>query len=349
MDFGVQIVNPCSPGHLSGYFDAFIQDTQAPQQPDTWSTTLMGLYNQRAYLEGLLSKTATTLNALRDKQTRNDRVLLSHPGPRSKKKKMMQNRWRTDKTIQTCENEESVILDCLQVCRNNINTLESMMYSATTGSTAAENDWSVCPSYIDSESTATDFDWNGWGDESLASPFQRPCHHPLVFDEVPPDSCLDVVVANDLGTTRKKPPPLPPRARAPLQFITSPPPPPPNTAHAQMHHSALSPVAVCFEPKAALSKRPALQQNTKPASLDKSSISGLLASKRVQRMQTEQKRRFSDAQLSHVFNSLSGKTTARPSIVESRHNVSWGPEGSGHKAEVEEASRRASLRRMQSF
>jgi hypothetical protein len=348
MDFGVQIVNSYSPRRLSGYFDAFVHNTQATHQPDTWSTTLMGLYNQRAYLEGLLSKTATTLNALWDKQTRNDRVLLSHPGPRSKKKKIMQNRWRTDKTIQTCENEERVILDCLQVCRSNINALESMMHSTNTSSMAAEYDWSACHPYIDSESTATDWDWNGWVDEGLASPFHRPCHNPLIFDEVPPDACLDAMVPNDLGTARKKAPPLPPRAREPPQSTTSPPPPPPNTAHAQLHHSMLSPVAVCFGPKV-VQKRPGINQGTKLASLDKLSISGLLASKRVQRIQGEQKRRFSDAQLSHVFDSLSGKTTARPNVVETRQNVSWGPEDSGHKAQAEETTRRASTKRMQSI
>ena len=210
MDFGVQTVDPYASYQQSGYFDAVVQPTPGPQQNDTWSTTLMTLYNQRSYLEGLLSKTATTLNALRDKQTRNERVLVAYTGPRSKKKKVLQNRWRTEKTIKTCENEERVIIGCLQVCQSNINTLESMMHTTESSTTAAEYDWSTCQSYIETEST-TDFDWNGW-DDCGVSPFQKPCHHPLVLDEVPPDSpaCCDPA---SMPASSRKPPPLPPRDR----------------------------------------------------------------------------------------------------------------------------------------
>ncbi|KAF1993589.1 hypothetical protein P154DRAFT_540282 [Amniculicola lignicola CBS 123094] len=270
MEYGAQPLRPYSPDRLSGYFDAFVQNTQTMHDPSTWNSTLLCLKNQKGYLEDLLSKTATTLNALRDKQTRNERALSTNPAPRTKKKKILQNRWRTDKTITTCENEERVILDCLQVCSSNISTLESLFSPPDASSTAAEYN-SGTSAYT--ESIDTDFDWNnGWADGGGVSPFQRECRNPLLMDDIPPEAGLESMARTD----EPKRPLIPPRVHSPppsVALLAV----PPNTAYSQFHHSTLSPAAACFEPS--ITHSTPLEE--KPIDLDKLSISGLLATKRV--------------------------------------------------------------------
>ncbi|KAF2799875.1 hypothetical protein K505DRAFT_230137 [Melanomma pulvis-pyrius CBS 109.77] len=294
-------------------------------EPSTWTTTLTCLQNQKGYLDGLLSKTATTLNALRDKQSRNDRVLSTNPGPRPKKKKMLQNRWRTDKTIKTCENEEKVILDCLRVCEDNIRTLESILNPQGTFATVAEYNLSNSKcSYR--ESAITDFDWNGWADEGPASPFHRERHHALILDEIPPEAYLDDASCDrpDTATTApasNRPPPFPPRVGAPPSSML--PPVPPNTTHRQFHHSVLSPEAACFEPS--ITHFTYAEEGAK--NLDKLSISGLLASKRMSQILG---RRFSDAAVGHVSRRFSH---ARPELANAREqHRSWGPDSRQYRA-----------------
>ncbi|KAF2645540.1 hypothetical protein P280DRAFT_465357 [Massarina eburnea CBS 473.64] len=187
-----------------------------------------------------------TLNCLRGqkRQTRNEHALSTNPRPRSKKKKILQNKWRTGKTIQTCENEETVILECLQVCRNNISTLEAIVtpescpsstgYQSATDGTSTNSydlDYSV-------------FDWKGWGDESRTSPFEGCRRQSLQTDEIAPEVPLDA--GSWLACTAT---------------------------------AAMSPRAAVFEPGA----MHVLQvDNERPQELDKLSISGLLSSKRMQ-------------------------------------------------------------------
>ncbi|KAH7130121.1 hypothetical protein B0J11DRAFT_503921 [Dendryphion nanum] len=312
MEHDVQPVNSYSPQRLSGYFDAFVQSTQAVYPQDNWMATLSCLRDQRGYLESLLSKTATTLNALRDRQDKNEWALNANPTPRTKKKKIQQNRWRTNRTIQRCENEEKVILECLQVCNSNISTLESILLPIDSSSTAAEynSHGTYLESYLETDSTATGIDWNGWNgwvDGGETSPFQRRCNKPLMVDDIPPEEAF-----LERSMSCRKLPPLPPRAALAVPLSTSLPPAPPKSAYIQFHHSMLSPEATCFESKVLHVNGGAKSPCGETLRLDKLSISGLMASKRVQAMM-HQRRRFSDAAIGHMFRKLS--TMSRPGVV----------------------------------
>ncbi|KAF2871375.1 hypothetical protein BDV95DRAFT_606813 [Massariosphaeria phaeospora] len=268
---GVQCMNHYCPERLSGYSGSYVPNTQAIYNSADWMSTLTSLQNEKGYLEGLLSKTVTTLNALRDKQTRNERSLIANPSPRTKKKKIQQNRWRTDKTIKTCEKEEKTVLDCLQVCKNNISTLETIFKQMEMSSTAADCYSSDRCSY--SESATTAFDWNGWADEGDMSPFQKRSHRAFSFPSIPPEVRVDEIhLGEAVAAETRRPPRLPPRRRAPPPAAVLPP-VPPNSAHIQFHHSTLSPDAACFEPS--ITHYP--HADKKPE-LDKLSISGLLSS-----------------------------------------------------------------------
>jgi len=151
------------------YFDIVSSQIQYTHDISNWSSTLNELHCQQKYLDGLLSKTATTLNALRDRQTRTEHVLTGLPFPRSKRKKIQQDKWRTNKTIKTCENEERVIINCLHTCTHNIKALEAMMQLTahvltTTAKYTSMNDAAV-------------------------SPFQKERERSLPNDEIPPEAC----------------------------------------------------------------------------------------------------------------------------------------------------------------
>jgi hypothetical protein len=184
MEYGTPSANlhPSPYGH-SDQFNSCFNHTQRMYDPVTWAPTLSCLHGQKDYLEELLSKTATTLNALRDRQTRNERVLSAHAVPRSKRKKVQQNRWRTSKTIQTCENEERVILDCLQVCESNIYTLEALINSPNM--TDPSEGLSFGDTHTDPE--VEWLDWKGWTDDAPVSPFKRNRERLLPMDDVPPE------------------------------------------------------------------------------------------------------------------------------------------------------------------
>lgn len=312
MQHRVPPVNPYAPRRLSGYFDAFVQNTQSKHDPSMWVPTLNCLHGQRGYLEDLLSKTVTTLNVLRDKQTRNERALSTNPSPRSRKKKILQNKWRTNKTIQTCENEERVILDCLQVCVNNISTLEAILSPTELSSSMADYDYDPNRSYADLEDTSVD--WRGWTDGAVFSSLQKGRERSPSVDEIPPDTCLEIDGFEDLAITdAKRPPPLPPRSRVPL--VEAGPPVPPNTALTQFSNSSLSAAAAVFEPS--ITHTPHIDEEM-PTELDKLSISGLLASKRMQMIQKE---RFSDAAIGHLYCHLSSH--GRPGLAQVRSVQSW--------------------------
>jgi hypothetical protein len=284
MEYGVPPVNPNSPDQLSGYFNAFVHNTQTMHDLKTWVPTLNSLRGQKCYLQDLLSKTATTLNALRDRQSRNQRVLSTHPTPRSRRKKMEQDRWRTGKTIQTCENEEKVILDCLQVCENNIHTLEAIIYHPPELSWTSAELYSN-KSYVDSDTTS--FDWQGWTDDVAMSPFEQTRKGPLLMDEIAPET----PAASYVGPETRHPALLRPHSspETELTFLVA----PPNSAYTNF---TLSPEAAAFEPSAT--------QLVKE--LDKLTISGLLASKR---MSSIRRRRSSDEAV--AFRRLS--STVQPS------------------------------------
>jgi hypothetical protein len=278
MIYGVRPVKPYLPDRLSGYFDGIVHRPRAMHDLKTWVPTLNSLRVQKGYLEDLLSKTATTLNALRDRQTRNQRVLSTRPTPRSKRKKMEQNRWRTSKTIQTCENEEKVILDCLQVCLNNIHTLEAIIYHPP------ELMWTSAERYGSTfygNSDTTPFDWQGWTDDVLMSPFEQTRRGPLPMEEPMDEIAPEHPAASYVEAETRCPASLHlPYFPGPTStFLVA----PPNCAN-----FALSPEAASFEPSTTHAQLTVTQLAKE---LDKLTIAGLLASKR---MSSIRRRRSSD-------------------------------------------------------
>ncbi|KAF2268734.1 hypothetical protein CC78DRAFT_540580 [Lojkania enalia] len=264
-----------------------------------------------------------TLNALREKQMQNEYALKANPKPRSKKKNILQSRWRTGKTIEACENEETTILNCLEVCRTNIKILEAIIYPIDASHTAAEYDWTRSKfSWADSLA-AIDIDWNGWVDNGSVSPFQKECQRPLIMDDLPPEVCFDGTTLVNMFSVGKRPSILSLRPR-PSPSLLAPPPPPPNTAN-QTDDNA-EPLG--FEPN--VTHYPHVEDKR---NLDKLSISGLLASKHVQ---TIQKRRFSDAAVGHIFRRLSND--GRLQLPARRERLSWGPDAVQHLADGKAAA-----------
>jgi hypothetical protein len=318
MEYGVQLVRPYSPRRLSRYLYDFVQNTQTMQDASTWMTTLTCLKSQKRYLDDLLTKTATTLNALRDKQGRNDCLLSATFGPRSKKKKLLQNRWRTDKTIKTCENEEKAILDCLKVCENNMHTLESIVYPIPVGicTTAAEynsgnSEWSY------TEPATTNFEWNGWTDDGTMSPFhrQRQGQYALIMlDEIPPEAHVH---------EPERPPPLRSSVQAPpsAKLLSV----PPNTALPRCRYSVLRPEATSFEPH--MTHSATVERRRKE--LDKLSTS--VASNHMSQIQG---RPLSDGAIRHVFQRRSVKN--------------WSPTLKQHDTSVSGAATAALVKRTRS-
>lgn len=319
MEYSVQPVNPYSPYPSTGYFDTFVQNIQWTHDPNQWASALVDLRNEEGYLEALLSKTATTLNALRERQSRNERALSTNPTPRSKKKKIQQNRWRTDKTIKTCEYEERIILGCLQVCRNNLSILESIIHPTDMFLTAADCYSSTCQSYVNTVSMPTNSDWGGWANSSGLSPFQRTPQHPRILDEIPPEACWQEIWLGGLVMNARKPVPLSPGSHS-LQAAATLPPPPPNLALMQIN-SVLSPQAACFEP----SVTHAEVSESSAKEPDMLSIQGLLALKRVQTIQLERMRRSSDAaHTGHMFRHLSGNAHSQHGLIHTQHCLNHG-------------------------
>lgn len=169
-----------------GYLDTFVPQSSTVQDASAWMPTLNALRGQRGYLENLLAKAATKINALRDKQMRNERIASANPEyPRAKRKKISQNQWRTNKTIKTCENEEKVILECLQVCRCNIDTLESLLYPA--GCPPGIVDLNSPNSYAGSDFSGVQWT-SGWtDDDEPISPFVPSRGGPIVYRDVAPN------------------------------------------------------------------------------------------------------------------------------------------------------------------
>ncbi|KAF2750466.1 hypothetical protein M011DRAFT_465218 [Sporormia fimetaria CBS 119925] len=298
----------------------------APQMH--WSAMLVSLRNQKEYLEGLLCKTATTLHVLRDKQTRNERALAGNPAPAAKRKKIRHNQWRTSKTIKTCEHEEAAVLDYLRVCNANIMSLEAILYrpgtilySTETSSITADNCWSDSrESGAETETSATDFDWNGWADDDSMSPFERKTRRPVFAEDIAPETPVDDTRPKGTLTPHLHavPPPVAPRQRT----------------------ASLSAAAPCFNPR---TNTAVTVRETANQPVDKLSISGLLASKRLRRLNTEELRRFLRRRPSAPVQSLV-RFAARWLAAPSTQHECWSPaehvwpRGGGEKCASEHLS-----------
>lgn len=298
MEYGLPNVNLySSPNRPLSHSNTFVSydNTQTMHNPGAWASTLNCLHGQKDYLEELLSKTATTLNALRDRQTRNERVLSGHPVPRSKRKKVQQNRWRTSKTIQTCENEERVILNCLQVCKSNIYTLEVIINSPKLTEPVME----LPPSDSHVETAAEWPDWKGWTDDAVVSPFKKGCGRLLPVEEVPPEMEVNRH-SRAMGEGR------------------------PLGADMTREKAVLRAEALEFKPSDAHLKQPV---TVLAKELDKLTISGFLAAKR---RRSNRKDSFSDLVMRSMIRRVPGHV--RPASVSARSGQSRA-ESSPHGSE----------------
>ncbi|KAF1972091.1 hypothetical protein BU23DRAFT_165833 [Bimuria novae-zelandiae CBS 107.79] len=298
MEYGILPANLYALGRLPEHFDAVVQNTQRMDDPSTWVSTLNGLCGQRDYLERLLARTARTLHALRDTQTHNERVLSAHLKPRTKREqhKIDQNRKRTNKTIQTFENEEWAILNCLQTCERNIYTLEAIIYSPAMLWTSAE--YYLDNSYVNSD---TDSFEPGWTDEAAVSLFERHRETVLQIDEIPPEKPLP----NDAEGNGKR---LPPRIRPTLTPLRT-------SFHTTQTHFAFSPVAAEFRPGAIHLQQPI---TLVAKELDKLTIEGFLA---VKRKRSIQMRRRSDDSTNSMLRRL--LSIVRPASAPACANQGW--------------------------
>ncbi|KAF2020111.1 hypothetical protein BU24DRAFT_419686 [Aaosphaeria arxii CBS 175.79] len=172
-------------------------------------------------------------------------------------------------------------------------------------------------SYLEIDTPGTEFDWNGWG-HGETSPFQQGCRNTLSTDEIPPDRCAQDARIPKLQSPSRKPSHLSVQCKIEPPCQQSFPLAPPNTAYTPFCHSTLSPVAANFEPRVMHEPSNLREASVTPPQLDKLSISGFLGSKSVQKMR---RRRFSDAAIGHLFDSL---LHVRPRSVGDRHH-SWCP------------------------
>jgi hypothetical protein len=302
------------------------------QDTNNWALKLRSLHNQKRYLDDVLSKTAVTLHALRERQTRNERLLSTNPTPRSKRKKILQNRWRTGKTIQTCEKEEKVILDCLQVCTNNLKMLEAIINPIDLSSNGANCTWGG--PYTESETTA--LDWNDWTDNGVISPFRKDRIRSLPMDEIPPEMLPDKFkLTYTLPTTTTHTFQTSSQYHSDTTMLL-----PLVSLNTTPLHRRLSRRATVFEPSITHS-RPL--DDELPVQLDKLSISGLMGSKSMQHVQA---RRLSDVTLEHLLDRLS--SSVRPAVKRIRSHQSWAALSPQLQQEEREVASSATLKKTNS-
>lgn len=162
-------------------------------------------------------------------------------------------------------------LDCLRVCYQNISVLELLKSTdASSTYTAGELSCSASQSYMQTQSSATDVNWNSWTEDREILPSLRKLQRFATLDEIAPETSLDEQRPSLRIFTRNKT-----SARS-SQTDASVPPPPPNTARStQCFSSSLSPSAKTFEPGSVCETPEECMWR-----LDKLRISEVLASKR---------------------------------------------------------------------
>lgn len=324
---------PYSP--YSGYFEGAYPDSQTNYDTNNCFADLSSLYLSRTYLEGALAKTTITLNTLRDRQTRNERLLSTCAGPRSKKKKIKQNKWNTGKTIETCEREERAFFDCLQVCIGNIQMLEAIVHSTNTSLVSGHG----C-SNSNTCSDATSFDWQGWTDNAIVSPFEKEARHTFSIDEIAPEVCREYAISNKVAAEARRVSAQRPSARTPRAnrtCVSTVYPVPIDTTFSYNLRSVLSPEATEFQPE-----RPfGLPVHRPGKEVDKLSISGYLASKRLQFAQQRSSSEIGMIDVNHRLSSM-----ARPPLAQLQ---TWTGPSPQRQPEIEPSPMKVERQRTRSF
>ncbi|EUC28325.1 hypothetical protein COCCADRAFT_9284 [Bipolaris zeicola 26-R-13] len=158
---------------------------------------------EKELLENELANCVTYLQALRKKQTRNERRLAADSSlPVRKRKKIRQSMRELEKEIQNRERDKQAFLNNLQACKANIYLAETVSSPSTTVSSTIPDlasDSTLC-SYPE-EPEARDGQWNGWADKTASSPFQKDCSNSSSVDDIAPDDHPGVD-GFDLATTK---------------------------------------------------------------------------------------------------------------------------------------------------
>jgi hypothetical protein len=189
----------------------------------------------------------------------------------------MQTRWRTGKTIKTCDNEEKAILDCLKVCNSNLQALynlELSYFPPFMEPTYTPRFW---PSNASPNTLEPDI-WNGYGDD--CSPFQKESQNMFTDDvEVAPHLTYEEALLESLHLSSRAPVDVPMlKTRRP--------------ACKQSEIPALGPPAASFEPTE--------KSHGVPPAKDKLTVAGLLNRGRFRQLRSPPKRRFSDGAVGPV-------------------------------------------------
>ncbi|EUC45428.1 hypothetical protein COCMIDRAFT_5340 [Bipolaris oryzae ATCC 44560] len=157
-----------------------------------YSVQVSRLELEKDLLENGLANCVTYLQALRKKQSRNERRLAADSSlPVRKKKKIRQSMRHLEKEIQNRERDEQAFLNNLQACKANIYLAETVSSPSTTVSSTIPDLASVSTlcSYPE-EPEARDGQWNGWVDKMASSLFQKDCSNSTSIDDIAPDDHL---------------------------------------------------------------------------------------------------------------------------------------------------------------
>jgi hypothetical protein len=156
-----------------------------------WPHGIYKLQSEKEILEDGLANCVTYLQALRKKQARLERRLVTDPSlPRKKRKKIQQNKRDLENEIKHRERDEQAFLNNLQACKANIYIAETASLPSTAISSTIPDIASTSTRYSYSEDVQTEpteMSWNGWTDETVLSPFQKESNNPLFPDNVAPD------------------------------------------------------------------------------------------------------------------------------------------------------------------
>lgn len=171
-----------------------------------WIPGLQRLILEREVLENNLADCVTYLQVLRKKQGRLEHRLATDASTthKSQKKKQQSNR-RLKKDIAIREQEQSVLLNNLQVCKAKIYAAETI--SSTPRAITTEIPF-FTPGWTSSNAREslmpTEINWHGWAEDAATSAFTIPRNDMFMGNEIPPNGYFgeqSITEALDTDTT----------------------------------------------------------------------------------------------------------------------------------------------------
>lgn len=174
-------------------------------EASTWPVGISKLQSEKELLEDGLANCVTYLQALRKKQARTERRLVTDPSlPRKKKKKIQHSKRELEKEIKQRERDEQAFLNNLQACKANIYMAETVSLPSTAIASTIPDMASIstrCSYPGDVQTEPTEMSWNDWTDETILSPFAKESDKPFSTDDVAPDELSEI--GNIGGTIRE--------------------------------------------------------------------------------------------------------------------------------------------------